>query len=111
MKTSWRAPGMALALLLLRINGLQAQGPTTGSIAGVVTDPSGAPLAEAKVTATSPALVVAQSTLTDSQGGYRFPSLPPGTYDVAVEAPGFAVLKRDSIVITAGFNATIDALM
>ncbi len=108
---AWRhsAPGVAATLLFLLITGLRAQGPTTGSIAGVVTDPSGAPVVAAKVTASSPALLVPQSTLTGSQGGYRFPSLSPGTYELAVEAPGFAVLTRENIIITAGFNATIDA--
>ena len=63
----------------------------------------------AKVTASSPALLVPQSTLTGSEGGYRFPSLAPGTYEVTVEAPGFAPLQRENIIITSGFNATIDA--
>ncbi|MGB6946713.1 MAG: carboxypeptidase-like regulatory domain-containing protein, partial [Bryobacteraceae bacterium] len=74
-----------------------------------MTDPSGAPVVAAKVTASSPALLVPQSTLTGSEGGYRFPSLAPGTYEVTVEAPGFAPLQRENIIITSGFNATIDA--
>jgi hypothetical protein len=65
----------------------------------------------AKVTATSPALVVPQSTLTTAPGYYRFPSLPPGTYTVTMEAPGFAVTKHEGIVITAGFSATVDVMM
>ena len=90
---------------------LSAQGPTTGSIAGTVQDSSGAILADAKVTVTSPALVVAQSTLTSGQGTYRFPVLPPGTYVLTVEAPGFQLGKRESIVISAGFSATVDMPM
>jgi hypothetical protein len=116
-RNSWRNTGRqsitatTIAFLLLFTTGLRAQGPTTGSIAGVVTDPSAAPLPDAKVTANSPVLLVSQSTLTGSQGGYRFPSLPPGTYELTVEAPGFAVMKRENIIITSGFNATIDAAM
>jgi hypothetical protein len=102
---------MALTILFLLVSSLQAQGPTAGSIAGVVTDPSAAPLAEAKVSVNSPVLLVQQSTVTGSQGGYRFPSLPPGTYVLTVEAPGFQILKRENIVITSGFNATIDTPM
>ena len=88
-----------------------AQGPTTGSIAGTVTDSSGAIIAIAKVTVHSTALVVAQSTLTSGQGTYRFPSLPPGEYSITFEAPGFSVGKKEGIALTSGFSAAIDMPM
>jgi hypothetical protein len=90
---------------------LFGQGPTTGSISGSITDPSGAVIADAKITVTSEALIIPQSTITSNQGTYRFPSLPPGVYVVSVEAPGFAVGKREGITITVGFSATIDMQM
>jgi hypothetical protein len=90
---------------------LSAQGPTTGSISGAVTDPTGAVMADAKVTVTSEALLVPQSTVSSSQGTYRFPSLPPGVYVLTVDAPGFASARRGGIMITAGFSATIDILL
>jgi hypothetical protein len=65
-------------------------------------------ITEAAVTVTSDALVVPQSTVTSTQGTYRFPSLPPGVYALTVQAPGFAETKRDAITLTAGFSATID---
>lgn len=103
--------GIVLALFFALVTSLWGQGSTTGSIAGTVTDPSGAPLVDAKVTASSSSLLVPQSTITGGQGGYRFPSLTPGTYEITIEAPGFSVMKRDNIVITSGFNATIDAAL
>jgi Carboxypeptidase regulatory-like domain len=93
---------MFLAPLLL------AQGPTTGSINGVVSDVSGAILADAKVTVSSPSLVVQQSTLTSAQGVYRFPAPPPGLYQVMIEAPGFQPSRRDGVTLTAGFTGTVD---
>src|SRR5437016_661042 len=102
---------VVLCASALMVPFLSAQGPTTGSISGAVTDPTGAVIADAKVTVTSEALVVPQSTVSSSQGTYRFPSLPPGVYVVTVESPGFASAMRAGIMITAGFSATIDILL
>ncbi len=88
-----------------------AQGPTTGSISGTITDPSGAVVPDAKITVTSPALINPQSILSSGEGTYRFPSLPPGTYAVNVEAAGFALTGRADIPLSAGFSATIDIPM
>lgn len=108
----WLRWGLYLSIALLTaVPRLAGQGATTGSIAGIVTDPSGALLQDAKITVTSPALLVPQTTVTSAQGTYRFPSLPPGTYALMVEAPGFEPLKREEIVINSGFNATIDVPM
>src|SRR5260370_4147017 len=106
-----RAFGLAALSLVLLVPFLTAQGPTTGSINGIVTDVTGAVVADAVVTATSPSLVVPQSTLTSGQGSYRFPSLPPGTYSVTVKAVGFAIASRTGIVINAGFSGTVDVVI
>jgi len=81
------APLLIVWSMMALAPSLFAQGPTTGSITGTVIDASGAVLANAKVTVTGPALVVPQTTLTNNQGAYRFPSLPPGSYSVLFEAP------------------------
>src|SRR5271165_732237 len=104
-------PKLLGAILALAVFAPFLAAQTTGSIAGSVQDASGAVLADAKVTLTSPALVVAQTTLTSGQGTYRFPVLPPGTYMLTVEAPGFQIGKRENIVISAGFSATVDMPM
>jgi hypothetical protein len=88
-----------------------AQGPTAGSISGIVTDPSGAVLPDVKISVSSPAIPVPQNTVTGAGGNYRVLQLPPGVYEVSVEAPGFAIAKRENITISAGFNATIDVAM
>src|ERR1700738_1478701 len=53
----------AIVVFAVLVPFLAPQGPPAGSIAGAVTDSTGAILADAKVSLTSPALVVAQSTL------------------------------------------------
>src|SRR6266516_3304316 len=81
---------------------------TTGSINGKVADSSGGVLPGVTVSVTSPSLMGVQSAVTDTGGNYRFPSLPPGTYMVQFELPGFNTLKRENIVISMGFTATVN---
>jgi hypothetical protein len=81
---------------------------TTGSINGKVADSSGGVLPGVTVTVSSPSLMGVQSSVTDTGGNYRFPALPPGTYTVQFELPGFNTLKRENIVISMGFTAAVN---
>src|SRR5689334_24416802 len=81
---------------------------TTGSINGKVADTSGAVLPGVTVSATSPSSMGIQTSVTDGGGNYRFPALPPGTYTVTFELPGFNTLKRENIQIAMGFTATVN---
>src|SRR5438094_4505854 len=102
---------MMLTALLIAAPQAFAQGggaSTTGSINGKVLDASGAVLPGVTVTATSPSLMGVQTSVTDSGGNYRFPALPPGTYALSYELPGFNTLKRENIEITMGFTATVN---
>ena len=94
---------MVLALLLSS----PAFAQTTGSINGTITDNSGAILPGVRVTATSPALMGAQVAVTNEQGQYRFPSVPPGTYALKFELAGFSTVNREGIIVTLGFAATV----
>ena len=60
-----------------------------GAIVGTVTDPSGAVMPGATVTATNEATQVSQSTVTGSAGTYTIPHLLVGTYTVSADAKGF----------------------
>ncbi len=100
-----------LAVCLLASTHAFAQGggaSTTGSINGKVADTSGGVLPGVTVSATSPSSMGVQSSVTDSGGNYRFPALPPGTYTVTFELPGFNTLKRENIQISMGFSATVN---
>ncbi len=63
---------------------------TFGTIAGVVTDPSGAVISNAKVEVTNQNTSVVRTVNTNSEGFYEFLSLDPGTYTIAAGAEGFA---------------------
>jgi hypothetical protein len=105
--------GAGVLLLLLAASPLAfAQGggaSSTGTIQGRVMDAQGAVLPGVTVTATSPALIQPQTTVTSDTGNYRFPAVPPGTYELTYELAGFNSLKRSGISISLGFTATVNA--
>ena len=79
-------------------------------IAGAVRDSSGGVLPGVTVEAASPALIEkVRASVTDSEGRYNIVDLRPGTYVVTFSLPGFSTLKREGIVLTVGFTATVNA--
>ena len=60
-----------------------------GSVQGVVKDPTGALVPNAKVTIVQPVTGYRQSTTTDAQGGFKLVNIPFNTYKVQAEAAGF----------------------
>ncbi len=77
----------ALFCLLVGSSTLKAQ--AVGEITGTVTDPSGAVVPNARITATNTATDVSQSTVSSSAGTYTIPRLPVGMYTVTAESRGF----------------------
>jgi uncharacterized membrane protein len=75
-----------------------AQSASSAQISGTVVDPQGAVVPGAKVTATNQATGTGRSVTTTSTGNYVIPNLTPGTYDVAVDAKGFAPGSTKNIV-------------
>jgi hypothetical protein len=61
------------------------------------------------VEAASPALIEkVRSTITDEQGQYRITELRPGTYTVSFTLPGFTQFRREGVVLTTNFTATVN---
>jgi hypothetical protein len=82
---------------------------STGTIQGRVTDASGAVLPGASVTASSASMIGTQTQVTNDNGSYRFPAVPPGVYTLTFELAGFNSIRRDGIQISLGFTATVNA--
>jgi len=82
---------LAVVLIALGIPAVPAfsQSATSGGAAGVVSDPSGAVVPNAKVTITNNDTKEEHSATTNAQGSYRFSFLPPGGYTLAASATGF----------------------
>jgi hypothetical protein len=84
---------------------------TSATIAGNVTDPSGAAVAGAKVIGTNLETNVARTVTTQPDGSYSLLFLPIGTYRVEVGAPGFKKFEQTGIVLDVNRNAKIDATL
>ena len=74
----------------------------TGSIAGDVTDSSGAVVPNATVTVESAATGVKRTATSSGSGSYKIPELPIGTYKVSAAAEGFKTVVRNADVVTGG---------
>ena len=82
---------------------------TTADIVGSVTDPSGAIVANATVTAKNQGTAVTRTTTTGSSGDYTFTLLPLGAYTVSVEAKGFKTFVSKNVALSAGDRVRVDA--
>ncbi len=105
-----RAAAMAFAVLAFAVTGTLAQ-TITGSIRGTVTDPSGAVIAGASVTATNVSTGVNTRTLTDKDGEYNIQFLPIGTYTVTVRASGFRTVQINAFPLQIDQIAKVDAIL
>src|SRR5246127_2856161 len=101
--------GMGVALLLLLSVPIASAQRTTGTLRGQILDPSGATVANAQVTATNQDTGVSVKISATSAGTYNFPSLIPGRYSVAVEAPGFKKMVQKDIPVLADQDNVADA--
>ena len=89
-----------------------AQTSSTGAIAGVARDTTGAVLPGVTVEASSPALIEkVRSAVTDERGNYKIVELRPGTYKVTFSLPGFSTFQREGLELSAGFTASANAEM
>jgi hypothetical protein len=82
-----------------------------GRVTGTVTDNTGAVVAGVAVTATSPALIRPQTTISGPDGTYRFPALPSGLYSISWEMSGFRTVRREGIRVSLNTTLTVDAQM
>ncbi len=72
---------------------------STGTIQGIITDPSGAAVPKAAVTAKNMATGEDRSFTTDESGLYVLPSLPVGRYSVSVKAPGLQSTTVNDLIL------------
>src|SRR6267378_3127857 len=96
----------ALGCVLMANQAAFAQ--TFGAISGDTRDASGAVVAGAIVTAVNLGTNAARTVTTNEAGDYSFPSLPPGTYTVKVEKPGFKTVIRNQIELQVQQSARVD---
>jgi hypothetical protein len=120
MKVSGSRPSPLRSWLLLAaaslvaaavgISPAHAQAPV-GSIAGTITDSSGAVVAGATVSAISLATGATRSSTSDDQGFFTIPTLKPGEYLVKVASKGFAEFVAPRVVVEVGQTVRVDAAL
>jgi hypothetical protein len=82
-----------------------------GSIAGTVRGESGAPMPGVHVSITDVTSGAARPVITDTNGFYSAPELPPGTYEMSVSAPGFVTQVVTAISVSAGAERVLNVVM
>jgi hypothetical protein len=103
-----RAATAVWASALLALLTLPLFAADTATIVGTVTDPAGAPIPNAAVTVSNPAMGLMRKLVTDSAGAYLVRALPIGNYVVTAEASGFQTFVRTGIVLTVGQIQRVD---
>jgi len=104
----FRLSAWLVMFLMLAAVGTAVAQEQGGSIQGVVKDSSGAVLpgvtVEVKVAATG----AVSTAITDGEGVYRFPALPPGTYEVTAALQGFSTAKTGNVKLALGQLLKLD---
>ncbi len=106
----WGLVFVALAALLCSANPAWGQ-DVTATITGTVSDPSGAPIVGATVTAKDTDRGTVHTSQTNELGSYNIVRIPVGTYDVKVEMKGFQTSVVSSVTLVLNQTARIDVQM
>jgi len=88
----------------------QAQS-NAADLQGTVTDSTNAVVANATVTARNPATNVSKNATTNDEGFYRLINLPPGDYEVTVEAANFKKKVLQKVTVTVGQRAELNVAL
>src|SRR5262245_35963006 len=86
------------AIVFLTLIGLASAQAPTGTIAGVVRDPSGAAVGGARIEVVSLATGLLRPTISSEEGDYSVPALLAGEYEVTAQTPGFRRIVQKATV-------------
>src|SRR5215472_960514 len=101
---------LVLIFLLASASFVLGQGIVTGSISGTVVDPQGAVVPNAGVRATQIETNRVFATTSSNAGVVQLPSLPPGTYSIAVDASGFSSYAARGVLVAVGKDTSLGTI-
>jgi hypothetical protein len=104
-----RVKALAILITLLVLPVAHAADP--GTIVGIVTDAAHTPVPQATVTAVHAGDHAIRATVTHADGLYTFADLPPGTWALSWEAPGYAATSLAALEVTSGKATRRDVVM
>lgn len=99
------------ALVLAAPQAVHAQYHVNGTITGTITDPTGAVVEGAKVTAVNTATNTSQNTTTNSSGAYLFSDMAPATYTVTAVKEGFQTCQGNGVVLEPSATRTFSCAL
>ena len=102
--------GASFLIALLLSMDMMAQS-TDGSLAGGITDPSGAPVPAASIVVKNLGTGVVATSHTNDSGLFLFPALTPGEYSVICEHPGFQKMVFDRVTVQLGARQSLDIVL
>ena len=102
---------LVIVLILLTAGYVLGQGIVTGSISGTLVDPQGAVVAGATVKATQMETNRLFDTTSSNAGVIQLPSLPPGTYSIAIEGKGFSTYSAHNVIVAVGKDTSLGAVV
>src|SRR5260370_9733661 len=103
--------GRSVAYLVLLTGGLARGQVPTGSIAGTVADPSGAPISGAAVSVRNAATNALREIAADLSGSFRVTNLAPGSYELTVTKPGFHTLRERGLSVELDRTVQLSLIM
>jgi len=103
---------LAAALLLLSLSGpIFAQSGSTGSVAGTISDPTGAVVTGANITVKNNATTQEFTATTADNGTFNVPALMSGTYTVTIAAPGFKTTVLSNVKVDVGTPSSVNVTL
>src|SRR2546427_1381396 len=108
MRRGFGIGAQILIIPILFFSGAPARAQTTGSISGIVMDPSGSVIPDIAILCRNVDTGVQQNATTNMDGLYAFTTLPVGHYEMETFRPGFKPYKRTGLAIDVGTKLQID---